>query len=235
MSKIEITLQDIFLALKRYLVWICLTTFLFTAGAWAYAKFFITPMYSTTVSLCVFANQRSSEEVTSTQMAADARIAYTYEVLLTSQPVLEAVSASMDGAVSAGALKGMITASNVSGTQIIDVTVENADPQRAAAIANTLAEVAPDTLNSIARGGEMVAVDRAEVPSAPYSPDVGRYVSTGFILGLLLSCAVVILIALLDTTIWREEDLERSFNLPILGNVPSMAATAKTGSKRKER
>lgn len=235
MSKIEITLQDIFLALKRYLVWICLTTFLFTAGAWAYAKFFITPMYSTTVSLCVFANQRTSEEVTSTQMAADARIAYTYEVLLTSQPVLEAVSASMDGAVSAGALKGMITASNVSGTQIIDVTVENADPQRAAAIANTLAEVAPDTLNSIARGGEMVAVDRAEVPSAPYSPDVGRYVSTGFILGLLLSCAVVILIALLDTTIWREEDLERSFNLPILGNVPSMTATAKTGSKRKER
>ena len=119
MSKIEITLQDIFLALKRYLVWICLTTFLFTAGALVYAKFFITPMYSTTVSLCVFANQRTSEEVTSTQMAADARIAYTYEVLLTSQPVLEAVSASMDSAVSAGALKGMITASNVSGTQII--------------------------------------------------------------------------------------------------------------------
>lgn len=235
MSKFEITLQDIFLALKRCLVWICLTTFLFTAGAWAYAKFFITPMYSTTVSLCVFANQRTSDEVTSTQMAADARIAYTYEVLLTSQPVLEAVSTSMDGAVSAGALKGMITASNISGTQIIDVTVKNADPQRAAAIANTLAEVAPDTLNSIARGGEMVAVDRAEVPSAPYSPDVGGYVSTGFILGLLLSCAVVILIALLDTTIWREEDLERSFNLPILGSVPSMTTPAKTGSKRKER
>ena len=37
MSKIEITLQDIFLALKRYLVWICLTTFLFTAGALVYA------------------------------------------------------------------------------------------------------------------------------------------------------------------------------------------------------
>ena len=71
MSKVEITLQDIFLALKRYLVWICLTTFLFTVGALAYAQFFITPMYSTTVSLCVFANQRTSEEVTSTQMAAD--------------------------------------------------------------------------------------------------------------------------------------------------------------------
>ena len=235
MSKIEITLQDIFLALKRYLVWICLTTFLFTAGALVYAKFFITPMYSTTVSLCVFANQRTSEEVTSTQMAADARIAYTYEVLLTSQPVLEAVSASMDSAVSAGALKGMITASNVSGTQIIDVTVKGTDPQLVAAIANTLAEVAPDTLNSITRGGEMVAVDRAEVPAAPYSPDVGGYASTGFILVLLLSCAVVILIALLDTTIWREEDLGRSFKLPILGSVPSMSGSAKTGTKRKER
>ena len=235
MSKFEITLQDILLALKRYFVWICLTTFLFTAGAWAYAKFFITPMYSTTVSLCVFANQRTSDEVTSTQMAADARIAYTYEILLTSQPVLEAVSASMDGAVSTKALESMISASNVNSTQIINVTVESADPQLAAAIANTLAEVAPDTLNSIARGGEMVAVDRAEVPSAPYSPDVGAYVSTGFILGLLLSCAVVTLIALLDTTIWREEDLERSFSLPILGSVPSMTTPAKSGGKRKAR
>ena len=213
MSKVEITLQDIFLALKRYLVWICLTTFLFTVGALAYAQFFITPMYSTTVSLCVFANQRTSGEVTSTQMAADARIAYTYEVLLT----------------------GMISASNVSSTQIINVTVQNSDPQLAAVIANTLAEVAPDTLNSIARGGEMVAVDRAEVPTAPYSPDIGKYVSTGFILGLLLSCAVVILIALLDTTIWREEDLERSFKLPVLGTIPSMTGPVKTGSKRKER
>lgn len=235
MSKFEITLQDIFLALKRYLVWICLTTFLFTAGAWAYAKFFITPMYSTTVSLCVFANQRTSDEVTSTQMAADARIAYTYEVLLTSQPVLEAVSASLDNAVSAKALTGMIAANNVSGTQVINVTVRSADPQLAAAIANTLADVAPDTLNSIARGGEMVAVDRAEVPASPYSPDVGGYVSTGFMLGLLLSCAVVILITLLDTTIWREEDLERSFKIPVLGSVPSMTAPAKSGSKRKER
>ena len=235
MSKVEITLQDIFLALKRYLVWICLTTFLFTVGAWAYAKFFITPMYSTTVSLCVFADQRTCDEVTSTQMAADARIAYTYEILLTSQPVLEAVSTSMDGAVSVKELAGMISASNVSSTQIINVTVQNSDPQLAAVIANTLAEVAPDTLNSIARGGEMVAVDRAEVPTAPYSPDIGKYVSTGFILGLLLSCAVVILIALLDTTIWREEDLERSFKLPVLGTVPSMTGPAKAGSKRKER
>lgn len=235
MSKIEITLQDIFCALKRHLVWICLTTFLFTAGAWAYARFFITPMYSTTVSLCVFANQRTSDEVTSNQMAADARIAYTYEVLLTSQPVLEAISTSMDNAVSARALKSMIGAKNVSGTQIINVTVINANPQLAATIANTLTEVAPTTLNSIARGGEMVAVDRAEVPTAPYSPDVGSYVSTGFILGLLLSCAVVILITLLDTTIWREEDLERSFKIPVLGSVPSMNASTKPGSRRKER
>lgn len=224
MSKTEITLQDIFWTLKRYFIWICLTTFVFTAGAWAYTKYFITPMYSTTVSMCVFSSQRKdSTEITNNELIADARIAYTYELLLASQPVLDAVSENLGGAPSAQALRGMISSKAQANTQVIYVTVTNSNPELAARIANTLADVAPKTLSALARGGEMIAIGTADVPTSPISPNMVSNVTVGLALGLLLSCAVIVLIALLDTTIWREEDLERAFHIPVLGSVPSMS------------
>ncbi|MBO2527289.1 MAG: hypothetical protein CW335_03800 [Clostridiales bacterium] len=236
MNRVEITLQDIFWALKKYIVWIIAVTLVFTVCAWAYSTFFVTPIYSTEISVCVFSNERgSSSGVTTGELAADAGIANTYQVLLTSQPVMNAVSEELGGTVSPEELRGMIKPEVEKGTQIINVSIRGKDPKQIADIGNTLAEVAPTCLNALARGGEMIAVDHAKIPTTPVSPNIASNISVGFILGLLLSCAVVILIALLDTTIWREEDLERAYNIPILGSIPPMGAAAIASAKRKDR
>lgn len=236
MNRVEITLQDIFWTLKKYIVWIIAVSVISMAIAWAYSSFFVKPIYSTSISVCVFSNERgSSSGVTTGELAADAGIANTYQVLLTSQPVMNAVSEELGGTISPDALRGMIKAEVEKGTQIINVRIMGTDPKQIADIGNTLAEVAPTCLNALARGGEMIAVDHAKVPTAPVSPNIASNTSVGFILGLLLSCSVVILIALLDTTIWREEDLERTFNIPILGSIPPMSAASNAIEKRKDR
>lgn len=231
MNRVEITLQDILWSLKRRLVWICLTTMLFTIGAWGYTKYFVTPLYTTRISMCVFSGQRGGDGVTTGELSADAAVANTYRILLTSQPVLEAVSEELGGQLPPAAIGGMLSTS--SAAQVIYVTVTSSNPATAVRVANALSETAPAAVGKLVRAGEMVAVDRAVMPSAPSSPNVASNVMVGFLLGLLLSCAIVILIALLDTTIWREEDLERAFSFPVLGSVPSMLSTASQGKKRK--
>lgn len=236
MNKIEITFQDILWTLKKYILWIVAVSLISTVVAWVYSTYYVTPLYSTSISVCVFSNDRSTaSSVTTNELTADASIANTYQVLITSQPVMDAVSQDIGGIVSPSALRSMITASVVKGTQIINVKIRGAKPELIAKIGNSLAEVGPTVLNELARGGEMIAVDRAKVPAKPSYPNIASNTTVGFVLGLLLSCSVVILIALLDTTIWREEDLERAFNIPILGSIPPMSADAIAAANRKRR
>lgn len=234
MNRVEITLQDIFWSLKKYFFWIILTTAVFTAGAFAYTEFFVTPMYATSFSMGVNSNGReSSEQVTNNELVAEARIASTYQVLLTSQPVVDAVREKLGNTMSAEKIKSMISSGVKKDTMVIIITITDSNPQRATDVANALSAVAPEVLGKLPVGGILYSIEKAEVPKKPVSPNLGTNLTVGFILGLLLSCAVIILVAVLDTTIWREEDLERAFNVPVLGSVPSMSANSMAKLKKK--
>lgn len=221
MNNTEIRFQDILWALKKHFAWICLATLIFTIGAWLYTKYAITPMYRASLSFCIFSSERQGE-VNSNEMVADAKLSGTVKYLLTSQPVAQAISDELGGNLSADTISAMITATAQADTQIINVYVTNANPQLACDVANAVAKAAPAEVLRLVEAGKITVVNLPKVPTTPYTPDVANNVSGGLILGLLLSCAVVIAIAMLDTTIWHEEDLERNYNIPVLGTVPSI-------------
>lgn len=221
MNNSEIRFQDILWALKKHFAWICLATLVVTIGAWLYTKYAITPMYRTSVSFCVFSSERDGS-VTSNDLVSDSKLSGTIKYLLNCQPVTAAISQEMGGTISAESISSMISATVQADSQIINVYVTSANPQQACDVANAVAKVAPAEVLKLVEAGKITVVNLPKVPTTPYTPDVANNVSGGFILGLLLSCAVVIAIAMLDTTIWHEEDLERSFNIPVLGTVPSI-------------
>lgn len=144
------------------------------------------------------------------ELAAEARIAETYKVLITSQPVTDAVSAKLNGAVSAAKLQDMISTDVQKNTMVLNVTVSDSDPQRAADVANAISEVAPQMLAKFPVGGTLYGIETAKVPKKPVSPNLTSNLMLGFILGLLLSSAIIILVAILDTTIWRSSMRRRS-------------------------
>ena len=235
MNSIEISLQDILWALKKYIVWIVAATLIGALAAYCITQFFSTPVYSARVSFCVFAkNREDSSELTAGELTADATVANTYSILLTSEPVREAVSDAMDGRISAGSLSGMLSTSRPTNAQVIYVTIRGTDPQLVVDVGNALREAAPQKLSEIVRGGEMTAVDSARYASQ-ISPNLSTNVTYGFLIGLLVSCAIVVIIAMLDTTIWREEDLERAFDIPILGAVPSMYSADQISRQKSRR
>lgn len=235
MNYFELTFQDILWSLKKYLAWILLVTALAVAGTWVYTTQFVQPTYRATLSMCVFATERNGSTVTSGELSNDARLANTYRLLLTSQPVMDAVSEYLGGSKSSVALSGMVSASVVSDSQLIRVYVVSTSPQDALAVADAISEVAPTALRELARGGEMVAVDRAQLPTAPISPKLGANLGTAAFWSLLISCGIVILLSKLDTTIWREEDLTRAFDIPVLGSVPGIDSAAQAESRNRRK
>lgn len=222
MNKTEIRFQDVLWALKKHFAWICIVTIVCTIGTWLYTKYAIVPSYRTSISVCVFSDERETSQVSSSSLITDARLANTYMYLIKSQPVLEAVSDALDGRVSWQALSGMLSTSGPADTQIIYVYITTPDPQLCCDIGYAILDVAPGVVRQLFGVGDMTPLNRPTLPAAPYAPNVLSNVSGGAILGILLSCAVIVAIAMLDTTIWHEEDLERAFDVPVLGTVPSI-------------
>jgi capsular polysaccharide biosynthesis protein len=91
------------------------------------------PAYSASTTLFIRHASPTSADVTAAKL-----LAKTYSQLVTSQPVLERVRTELGVAESPSALASQIKAIAVPDTQIIEITVENRDPQMAATIANTL-------------------------------------------------------------------------------------------------
>jgi polysaccharide biosynthesis transport protein len=65
-------------------------------------------------------------------------------------------------------------------------------------------------------------MDRAEVPPAPYTPNVANNLVIALIAGLVLALGVAFSLDYLDDTIKTPEDITRKLRIPFLGLVPSV-------------
>lgn len=232
MSKVEITLHDILWSLRRHLVWIILVTIVFGVGSWFYTTNYVTPVYNATMRFSIRASIRSNDSYSANEYTADTRLATLCCELMNSDQLTQRVSEELGSALPASAIKGMIAAAAGTDAPILRVNVTASDADRVYQVAQAIATVAPIIIPEIAGAGELFLTDAPERPVTPLVPVVSNNVAFALLLGLLLSCGVVILIAVMDTTVWREEDLERAFDIPVLGSVPNMNTSTTSNSRR---
>jgi capsular exopolysaccharide synthesis family protein len=83
------------------------------------------------------------------------------------------------------------------------------------------------------RNGNVQVAQGAAVPSSPSSPKTKRNTILGALLGLMLGLAVALLVDRLDRRIREPGDLERIYELPLLGVVPHTPELARPGERRR--
>lgn len=200
---------------------------IFTAGVLAavlffsYSFFLVTPKYSSSVQLYV--NSTVSVGNLSTSVLTAARdLVKTYISILNTRTTIEKVAEEAGVDYSYGQLKGMISASAVSETEIFQITVTARDPREAAKIANTIADVLPDRVADIIDGCSVRLVDSAVVSTSKVSPNIVKNTGIGFLIGILLACGIIIVMFLLDDTIYSEEYLLRTYDIPVLAKIPNL-------------
>ncbi|WP_421729255.1 GumC family protein [Brevundimonas sp.] len=69
-------------------------------------------------------------------------------------------------------------------------------------------------------------VSRAAIPTEPSSPNIPLNLALGLFLALGAGLAGIVLAEMLDSGLTTGEDIERKFNLPHLGSVPTLASVA---------
>ncbi|WP_458040788.1 MULTISPECIES: polysaccharide biosynthesis tyrosine autokinase [Bacteria] len=195
------------------------------AAAWSLTR---TPGYQATSQ--VFVSTQSGGTVSELQQGStfsQARV-QTYVNLVSTPIVLNPVISYLEvDDLSADDLATQVSASSPLNTTIIEIAVTDADPVRAADIANAVGasltstvaelETLPGTTESPIK---LTRVKDALAPFTPVSPNVPLNLALGALVGLALGIGVAVLRTVLDTRIRSTRDVEQATDRPIIGTIP---------------
>ncbi|MGW9024076.1 polysaccharide biosynthesis tyrosine autokinase [Streptomyces sp. NPDC055722] len=226
-------------------------------GAAIAATVLSAPVYEARTQL--FVATRTGEETAQLnqgQSFSQARV-QSYAEIVTTRQVTEPVVQKLRLHTTPEELASRITATAPLNTVLIDITVKDAVPKRAARIANAVAERFSAVVERLetpkpVAGSERSARSRtspvslgitqeAVAPTAPVSPRPMVNLAAGVLAGLLLGAGLVVLRETLDTTFKASEALGEFTALPGLGTIPydrntprRPLVTADTHSRRAE-
>ncbi len=210
---------------------IALVGFLSAAIGFSFSAFVIKPTYSSSIMLYVnnnsFSLGNTDFSISSSQLTAAQGLVKTYSEILNSRTTLERVIEEAEVDYSYKSLAGKIKCTPANDTEILKVTVTTTNPYEAAKIANTIAEVLPIRISEIIDGASMEVVDSAVPELQKVAPSVTKYTAVGLILGVLVSVAALVIVALRDDTIHDEDYILNNYEYPILGKVPDLLNTGK--------
>ncbi len=148
-------------------------------------------------------------------------------VQLASMPVvLDPVIRQLGLDTTASRLGGSVSATSPLNTYIIQISVVDADPKRAADIANAVGGQLAATVEMLSPSSSsntdsitLSTVAPASIPSAPFSPNKRLLVAGGTGLGLVLGLVVALASAALDTRVRNAGELAKLSGYPVLGTV----------------
>ena len=204
-------LQDYWVALRRY--W---TTWLGVAAAALLVALGIVlvtpPTYEATAQVFV----ASVDDSTSGSQFVNQRVT-SYPQVADSRTVLAPVIDELGLSDSFSDLRKQVSATNPPDTSQIEIAVTDRDADRAARIANAVAErfgTAVEELEQPGDGGSPVSLtvtNPATVPTSPVSPQPALLLPLGLVVGLALGAAAAVVRSRLDTRVHTEDDVRAAW------------------------
>lgn len=216
-------------------IWIILICAMILGGAgyyWTYRKMYTS--YRSSAMLYVNNNSVSlgsaKLSITSGDIKAVNNLMETYSVILTSRNTLNEIIEETGIPFTYEELKKMIKTETVGDTAIFQITVTTSDPELSAHLCNSIMEVLPGKISTVIEGASAQIVDYAVTGEPVINGNPVKTAAIGALIGIVLSCGVIIFLSLIDTKIRGEEYLLETFrDIPILTSIPNLNETGKGG------
>lgn len=220
-EEVQIDIKQAFFLLLDKIVIILLVGVLAALIAFTYTKFMIDPVYQTSTQIFVFVENTAST-TSSSDVAVATYLSSDYAEIIKTTPVYEAVVENLGLSISPSAVGGMISVSTIEDTRQVVIYAKSTDPYLAQEVANMTREVAAERIEEVMKdsGVSVSTVYEASLPTTPSSPNNTRNTMLGFIIGVVIAVAIIILRFILDDTIKTTDDIERYLNLSVLATIP---------------
>ena len=228
-DEIEIDLMEVFLELKKKVLWILLAFVLGGAVFGLYSKLILVPKYSSTSMIYVLSKETTLTSLADLQIGS--QLTQDYKVMITSRPVLGKVIEDLDLEYSYGELKRKLVIENPKDTRILQLSIEEPDPNLAADIVNTVAKCSSEYIGEIMEMIPPKIVEEGIASVFPVTPNASKNAVIGALLGSVIVCAAVTLRVVMNDTIKTEEDIEKYLKISTLAEIPMKRNTKGKGGK----
>ena len=188
-----------------------------------YTTYFVSPVYTATATAILTSNGESEDtqpSVTQTEVNLNNSLLSTYRGIATSDSVVNKVISNLGLNISAESLKSQISVTSATNTQIINFSVENADPSLAAKIANEIRRVFAERVAELYDMNNIKPLDDAKVPTAPSNINHVKDILLFTAGGLVLAIIYVVIANFFDNTVKSSSDIEKAIGINVIAEIP---------------
>jgi len=220
----EISLKQIFEILRKR-AWIIVAITLTAIFIATIINFFlIKPVYESNTTIMVGKPRNrivdENNPITYQEIQTNRLLVSTYREIAKSRTVLEEVIKDLNLDISIGQLREKVDVSLVKDTEIIQIKVQDHDPETAANLANTIASAFSKQVIKIMNVENVQVLDEAIPQLSPVKPKKTMNIAISLVLGAMLGIFVAFILEFLDTSIKTPEDVEKYLGLPVIGTIP---------------
>lgn len=220
-EEMEIDLLELLMVMKKHLSAILLAGIVGLVIMFAYTSFLVTPLYSASSMMYVMPdNSTSMNSSTLSDMQVGQQLTSDYSSMIQSRSFMEDVIKKLNLNIDYQQLLEKVEVTNPTSSRILQVTVNDPNPQTAADIANEMASVAESKLKEITGMQAIKIYEEAAVPDRPSSPSLKKNCALGLLAGIVLAMAVITVLYLMDDTIKTEDDIEKYLGMTTLAVLP---------------
>ena len=218
-DEVEIDIGHILSILWEKILVIIATGIIVGLAGFLVSKFLITPKYESETKLYVL-NRANDSATTLSDVQLSTQLTKDYQILVTSAPVMNQVIKELGLNMKASELASTISVDTPSDTRVLQITVTSDDPKRANDIADKVAQVSSKKICDIMKIEQVNVIEEGSLSEEPAVDTVQKWTLIGLALGIVLSCAVIIIRSMLDDTVKTTEDVEKYFDLSTLAVIP---------------
>ncbi|MEM4997269.1 Wzz/FepE/Etk N-terminal domain-containing protein [Priestia sp. SB1] len=219
--KEPLNLKEAFQLLKKRLLFIIVITAIFTTITGIASYFILTPIYQSSTQILVNHAKSKDAVYSPNEVQTNIQLITTYNAIIKSPAILDKVIKKENLKMTSGQLNKLISVSNEQESQLVNITVQNENPQKSKDIANAIATTFQSEIKTIMNIDNVSILAKAELGSR-IKPNPVLNMTIALVIGLMASVGVAFLLEYLDNTLKEDRDIEDQLGLPVLGTINIM-------------
>ena len=217
----EINIRDFLNYLKKYVLVIAAVALVLIIGVFIYDKSIKKPLYTTYTTIILTKSNETQTGTTITQndILLNQKLVETYSKIIKSKLVLEQVISETGVTYTAEELSENVSVEAYENTEMLKISVTDQDPELAANIANSIAQVFSGEIAKIYQINNISVVDVAVTPEEVSNNTLKRDLLIAVFIGIFGTIGVVFVVYYFDDTVKLTDNLEEEIGMPVVAKV----------------
>lgn len=222
MEEQVIRLDELFEALKKRWLMIISITLIATILSAALSFFVIKPQYEASTKVFIGKDESDSQAYSQNDVLMYQKLMKTYSEAIKTKDLISRGLKGTSLNLEPNEVLNNLTVVAVADTQILQIKYKSKNPQEAKAIIEGVSDEFIKTSKELVPNGNIKVIEAVELPENPVSPNKKMNIAIAFLLGLMVGVGLAFLLEFLDNTFKNKDQLEREFQIPVIGSIPTV-------------